>query len=301
MKFNLTNGWKVLQDVHDTAEQLEIFQEDFKDQTDLGNQLSEWEDIRELKHLQLLYAENPYFGRELRYFNQAPWWYRNTFALDEVCGVCRITFSNADYYCKVWLNGVCIGEHEGYSVPFTLDMTGAVRAGENVLTVKVSSPWDEVTDGNRNDRWTYMVQRTMVKGTYEHSDTFIQRDVNPVGLYGTVSIVNTNNAVFDTRPEITYELGENLREAAMQVKVCCLNAEGGTVRYRLTDLQTGITVCQAEVLLDTLGQSTLCADVGNIHLWETWDKGGSWLYKSHVWIERDGVGNGRVDGRHGLS
>ena len=34
--------------------------------------MSEWEELEELKHLQLIYARQPYFGRELRYFNQAP-------------------------------------------------------------------------------------------------------------------------------------------------------------------------------------------------------------------------------------
>jgi beta-mannosidase len=29
----------------------------------------------------------------------------------------------------------------------------------------------------------------MVKGTYEHADTFVQRDVNPVGIWRAVKLI----------------------------------------------------------------------------------------------------------------
>ena len=84
----------------------------------MGPQISEWEKLSELKHLQLLLAEQPYFGRELRYFNQAPWWYRYEFDLPNGKEQrIRLRFTNVDYYCKIWINGQPAGEHEGYSAP----------------------------------------------------------------------------------------------------------------------------------------------------------------------------------------
>ena len=71
---SLQKGWKVLQDVHDIGEKTGLYRQ-YENSTDIGTQISEWEPLEELKHLQLLYANQPYFGRELRYFNQAPWWY----------------------------------------------------------------------------------------------------------------------------------------------------------------------------------------------------------------------------------
>ena len=73
--------WEILQDVNDTCERLEIYADTDKLRRRTGAQLSEWEPLPELKQLQLLYAEHPYWGRELRYFNHAPWWYRTTFGL----------------------------------------------------------------------------------------------------------------------------------------------------------------------------------------------------------------------------
>lgn len=100
---NLEDGWYILQDVHDTGEELGLYT-DRGDFTEMGPQISEWERLSELKHLQLLFADQPYFGRELRYFNQAPWWYRHEFDLPEGKQQrVRLQFTNVDYYCKVWV------------------------------------------------------------------------------------------------------------------------------------------------------------------------------------------------------
>ena len=45
----------------------------------------------------------------------------------------------------------------------------------------------------------------MVKGTYEHSDTFIQRDVNPVGIYGKVELILTEEGVLEDQTDLKYE------------------------------------------------------------------------------------------------
>ena len=84
MVINFKKGWQILQDVHDKGEVLGLYRDDFE--ITVGNQISEWEDLLELKHLQLIYAQQPYFGRELRYFNQAPWWYKQEFEVPADAG-----------------------------------------------------------------------------------------------------------------------------------------------------------------------------------------------------------------------
>jgi beta-mannosidase len=111
---SLTSGWYVLQDVHDAGEELRLF-EDGTVLTDVGHQLSEWEPIDRLQHLQILFAGQPYWGRELRYFNHAPWWYVNEFVAEETGDRATLEFSNVDYFCRVWLNGQFLGEHEARS------------------------------------------------------------------------------------------------------------------------------------------------------------------------------------------
>src|SRR5579872_3206326 len=64
---SLSEGWRVTQDVLDVGEEAGWYQPDFA---------ADWPQIDGLAHLQLRFATNPYFGRNLRYFNNAPWWYR---------------------------------------------------------------------------------------------------------------------------------------------------------------------------------------------------------------------------------
>ena len=144
MRQDLSKNWEILQDVHDTCEQLGLPEhEEFM--TLQGPQISEWEPLPELKQLQLLYSEHPYWGRELRYFNDAPWWYKKEFELSlDATDHVELCFTNVDYYCKIWLNGVYLGFHEGYSAPFSFLLDEVVqRNGKNRLIVKVWSPWDE--------------------------------------------------------------------------------------------------------------------------------------------------------------
>ena len=49
---NLEDGWYILQDVHDTGEELGLYT-DREAFTEMGPQISEWEKLSGLKHLQL--------------------------------------------------------------------------------------------------------------------------------------------------------------------------------------------------------------------------------------------------------
>jgi hypothetical protein len=66
---------------------------------------------------------------------------------------CLLAFEAVDYLAEVWVNGTPVGGHEGADVPFSLDVTRAVRPGEkNLLAVRVLNPTEEFIDGYRLDR-----------------------------------------------------------------------------------------------------------------------------------------------------
>lgn len=292
---NLEDGWYILQDVHDTGEELGLYT-DRGDFTEMGPQISEWEKLSELKHLQLLFAGQPYFGRELRYFNQAPWWYRHEFDLPGGKQQrIRLRFTNVDYYCKVWVNGLPAGEHEGYSAPFSFDITNLVRPGaKNLLIVKVSSPWDEEVEKGKEDSRTILVKRKMVKGTYEHSDTFIQRDVNPVGIYGRVELIITEQESMKERPEISYELSEGMSSAAVKAKGIfegLIPGAGYRMVLKIKDERTCIHKAEAALDFTAEGgqEERVCSvKMEDIQLWNTWDHGQPRMYTAEVLLERDG-------------
>ncbi len=61
-----------------------------------------------------------------------------------------LRFWQVDYLAEVWLNGQLVGGHEGGETPFVLDVTTAIKPGEdNRLVVRVLNPTNEPIDGIR--------------------------------------------------------------------------------------------------------------------------------------------------------
>ena len=73
-------------------------------------------------------------------------WYRRTFTLPKAWKGQRVLlhFGAVDWKADIWVNGIKAGSHTGGYTPFSLDITEALAAGENVLTVKV---WDGTDTG----------------------------------------------------------------------------------------------------------------------------------------------------------
>jgi beta-galactosidase/beta-glucuronidase len=69
-------------------------------------------------------------------------WYRIRFEVPFTRNVhhALLKFGAVDYFCRVYLNGIEIGAHEGGYTPFSFDLSHAVRPGENVLSMRVVDP-----------------------------------------------------------------------------------------------------------------------------------------------------------------
>jgi len=139
--------------------------------------------VPECAHLQpALYPDRPYWGAHLRALNQTAWAYQRRFdAPADGFRRARLRFDGVDYFAAVWLNDTFLGEHEGHFAPFEFDVTDALRPGDNVLTVRVSSPWD--APNPKGSYPTDHVIRGLVKGHYEHGEGVIPPDVNPIGIW----------------------------------------------------------------------------------------------------------------------
>lgn len=281
--------WQILQDVHDHGEQLELFLNPNKYLLQTGAQISEWEQLPELKQLQLLFASQPYFGRELRYFNAAPWWYKTTFDVDDPGKNYLLTFSNVDYYCKIWLNGQLLGEHEGYSDSFGFNLGGVVKKGENILIVKVWSPFDKEIRYDNYAARAFRIKRNMVKGSYEHSDTFIQRDVNPVGIYGSVTLKSSPFSIIDNGCELSYVLSDDLKTATVDLTVPIIgkDEEKCVVKVKAIHRDTNLIVNSTTATVYGNSTANIKLIIENVRLWSTWDKGNQSLYDFEITTEED--------------
>jgi len=129
-------------------------------------------------HLDLMRAgqmEEPLYGlnaKKCTWVEEKEWWYRKIFEVpkDEL-NSCRIElhFEGLDTTAEVWLNGKKAGENNNMLVPCTFDITKFVRAGKNILLVRLDCgrnavkdrPLEkyQITKGNGGDRiWIRKVQ-----------------------------------------------------------------------------------------------------------------------------------------------
>lgn len=76
---------------------------------------------------------------EMRYYRGLVWYQKRFDAAPQPGKRQFLRFGAADYAAEVWLNGERIGRHEGGFTPFTLEVTGKLRALANRLVVGVDS------------------------------------------------------------------------------------------------------------------------------------------------------------------
>ncbi len=87
-------------------------------------------------------------GQDSGYLPGGTGWYRRHLDLSaaEAAGVVRINFEAVYMDADIWLNGAKVGQHRYGYTAFTLDLTGKVKAGRNVIAVRAqhkdpSSRW----------------------------------------------------------------------------------------------------------------------------------------------------------------
>src|SRR5919107_132780 len=89
-----------------------------------------------------------------------------------------LRFEGVYYAARVWLNGVYLGDHDGYFSAFEFDVTDVVLTeGENDLLVEVFSP----EEAEENDRQT-------IGGVWARWDGMASH-INPGGIFKEVSLV----------------------------------------------------------------------------------------------------------------
>jgi beta-galactosidase/beta-glucuronidase len=113
-------------------------------------------------------------------------WYRRSITLPNNWTGRRVLlhFGAVDYRAHVWLNGRSLGEHEGGSVPFRFDITGAVKPGANVVVVRAEDPptdryvprgkqyWEPKSRGIFYTRTTGIWQPVWIEAT---GDSYLER------------------------------------------------------------------------------------------------------------------------------
>ena len=290
MKVNLSNNWSVIQDVQNMGETFQIWNPMFNPTDTFFSCISDWQPIDRLSHLQNLFAASPYSGRELRHFNASPWWYKTTFELskEDSAKNAVLRFEAIDYFSKIYLNGELLGEHEGYFTPAEFETEGKLVAGTNTIVVKVWSPFDDelisIKQGEMEVAPLFRFlssKKDMIKGTYDHADGFFQRDVNPIGIYGEVSLEFYELVHFDG--EMNIESYDNGSSVSVTFSVPVYSCSVGNVSYSFAIQHpiTGETVYSSTGnLMCETGHNEIIETVkmDNPLFWTIWDRGTPNLY-----------------------
>ena len=75
---------------------------------------------------------------DLRQYTGVAWYSRTVVVPEEWAGSSIIMhFGAVDYNAQIWINGDLCGQHEGGYLPFEIDVTRSIHAGENKVTVRV--------------------------------------------------------------------------------------------------------------------------------------------------------------------
>ena len=209
-------------------------------------------------------------------------WFRTKFRFPQVKKYATLRFEGVDYFADVYLNGKPLGHHAGYFEAFAFDITDILHAGNNILAVRVESPYE--TPGL--DGWH--LRKRLIKGVLNHHDCRPGGGWEPVGQsYNTGGIWNrvyiedhgavTINqmlvrADLDTTPPTLYaqltifNRGPKKR-SHLQLQCAPQNFEGIPQTGSFTmELPEGESVHSVEM------------PVNDVHLWQPWDRGFPHLY-----------------------
>jgi beta-mannosidase len=98
-------------------------------------------------------------------------WFRKTITWDGgAAGVPVLDLDMVDYYAEVFVNGATVGKHEGYFQRWSVDVSGALRKGKNVIAVKVSAP-ALAFDLAQQFPVSWPKQQNEIKGIFGYHDT----------------------------------------------------------------------------------------------------------------------------------
>ena len=181
-------------------------------------------------------------------------WYRRTFAVpEEMRGQhLLLHFGAVDFACQVYVNGIMTGMHKGGYTPFEIDITPALKEGENDLTLRVED-YPDTTQPRGKQYWNRGLMGcwyTPVSGIWQSVYLEAAGPCRITGIHVTPDI---------DRHMCTAEITLNRQISAPMTLRLCLSF-GGEVRRTVT---TTVTDRITRVPVDLI----LSGNLDPVHLW----------------------------------
>jgi beta-mannosidase len=178
-----------------------------------------------------------------------------------------LRFEGVYYAARVWLNGVYLGDHEGYFSAFEFDVTDIVGTdGENALLVEVFSP----EESEENDRKT-------IGGVWARWDGMAPH-INPGGISKGVSLVLDGGVRIRSLTAAADHTGRGVAHVDIYSRYNAPARLVGRVRPLGSDVPD--VEFEREVQVEE-GENRF--EIGfrlpDVMVWSTWDRGEQPLYE----------------------
>jgi hypothetical protein len=171
-------------------------------------------------------------------------WYRRTFDVSRLRDVASLRINKAQFGTKVWLNGVKVGEHMPCFTAAILDISQAIRAGQNELLVRVGAhpgvlpPKVSAGTDFEKIRWT-------------------------PGIYDTVSIALSDNPVIES-----VQVAPRIADSSIVIQTALRNLGKKPVSFDLTQSvhawKSDVTVVTSQPMRLTLATGEAKVVVQNV-------------------------------------
>lgn len=167
---------------------------------------------------------HPYYGTNSKYYgwvDEKVWYYRKRFNLDRSSfdGNAYLCFDGVAYYCRLWVNGTLLGEHEGmFGGPCTDVHSLLNLCGENEIIAEVRSCNFGKKDGydfwNRNGENREIIPWNIIRDTSTSNGDFIV-----LGIWNDVRL-ELLNKIHISRPYMyTESIGKDSAEIRFEVEI----------------------------------------------------------------------------------
>ena len=207
----------------------------------------------------------PYFRSESFYVGYG--WYQKTLQIDEswLSKQINLEFDGVFQVAEVFVNGTQVGKHLGGYTGFSINISDAVKAGENLLAVRVNNLWDA---------------RLAPRAGEHVFSGGIYRDVyltvtNPLhvawnGTFVTTPEVSREKAIVNVKTEVQNSGNE---EKTFLLKTVIVNQNGAKVAEKTTENRI------------YAGELMICDQTfTNIKNPELWSPDNPYLYKVKTYI-----------------
>jgi hypothetical protein len=152
-------------------------------------------------------------------------WYRKHFAVPKSWAGKRINleFDGVFQVAEVFVNGQRIGRHQGGYTGFTLDITDAVKEGDNVVAVRVNNLWNPRLAPRAGEH-------TFSGGIYRDVRLVVTAPLHVAwyGVWVTTPRVSKESGTVNVKTEVVNESGA-AKPATVQTRV--VDADGQTVAH----------------------------------------------------------------------